>query len=350
MSGTWPIGALHGGHPMDTKNMSVLNSSSPVTALICTYNGEKYIRTTIDSLLNQTLLPRRIVVVDDASSDGTVEILQEYVREGQITLQINASNRGMCESANQAIDAMDTKYLLLIGHDDVALPERIERQVGFMNADDRLGCTGSFIYHVDESGRRIGKGVLDILSEHQLLESLRSGEPFALYAPAVMIRRQALENPRLRFRPEMWLAEDLDLWNRIAESGWLVLAQPEFLTEYRVHGKSAIGSGFVKSRRQYEYMRACLRARRGGEPEPSLEEFYRRYENMGLGERVNWYRKTFAKGLYRSAATACGGRAYVRSVGSLLMSLFLQPTYATKRLVRQAFGPVGVGRPGSLSR
>src|SRR5207249_667763 len=120
-----------------------------------------------------------------------------------------------------------------------------------------------------------------------------------LFCPAVVLRAEVLRDPKLRFRAQFWPADDIDLWNRIAEAGWQVLAQPEFLTCYRVHSTSAVTEKARHTRIQFEWVRCCLRARRAGRPEPTAEEFQLQIASMSWPARMNRHRKIQAKAACR---------------------------------------------------
>jgi hypothetical protein len=129
----------------------------------------------------------------------------------------------------------------------------------------------------------------------------------------------------------------MDLWNRIAEAGWLVLAQPEVQVQYRIHGESAVSSDFMRMRLQLEWLKTCLRARRKRQPEPNYEEFHKQWSQAGLCLRLNRTRKNVAKGLYRSGGFAVAERRHVNAAARLIASLMLAPTYASRRLFQQLY-------------
>jgi glycosyltransferase involved in cell wall biosynthesis len=312
-------------------------ASAPVTVIIACRNGAPFIRQALESCFNQTRSPEEVIVVDDASTDGSSAILDEFARAGRIRLLRNTTNLGRDLSFDRALEFVNTKYVAILDADDLALPNRLERQVAFMETHPDVGVSGSFVQYINARDERIARGVLDLLTEKDFERYVHSDEPFGLYCPAVILRAEVFKNPAFRFRKEFWPASDIDLWNRIAESGWKVLAQPEFLTAYRVHGTSAVTTGARNTRLQFEWARACMRARRQGKPEPTREQFLAERTNAPWLTRLNRWRKTEAKIAYRAAGFAFGERQQLRTLRCLAKAFCLQPLYVAHRLLMQIF-------------
>jgi glycosyltransferase involved in cell wall biosynthesis len=309
----------------------------PVTIIICCHNAAPFIRQAIESCLNQNRPAQKLVVIDDASTDGSVAVMDQYTRAGAMELIQNRHRQGRAISVNRAFETVKTKYIALLDADDVAMPGRFERQVEFMEAHPRIGCSSSFVRYINTVGTRIASGVLSLLTERDLENHLSAGEPIGLFAPAVILRAEVVKNPALRFRAAFWPADDIDLWNRIAEAGWQVLAQPEFLTAYRIHSSSIVTTDARNTRLQYEWVRACLRARRRGLREPAHDEFQRQLEAMPLTAKLNRERKVEAKVSCRAAGFALGERRFIRATLHLAKAFCLQPGYVSRRLAQQIF-------------
>lgn len=306
-----------------------------VVALIPSYNPGKFLRESVESLLIQTRPPDQIIIIDDASTDGSIDSLLELERQGRIEIRRNSENLGKAKSLNRAFEEIKADYFVLQDADDVALRNRVERQIEFMESNPRIGCSSGFVEYISSGGRKIGRGSLDLLNVSRLHEYLEGSEPFGLFCPAAIIRSETVRQPNLRFRGQFWPADDIDLWNRIAEAGWLVLAQPEEMVKYRIHGSSAVSSNFMRTRMQFEWVRACLRARRNEGPEPSHESFIQQWNSASFLHRINRSRKIAAKGFYRAGGFAVAERNHYRAAINLINAMLLDPFYSIKRLIQQ---------------
>jgi glycosyltransferase involved in cell wall biosynthesis len=306
-----------------------------VVALVPSYNAGPFLRDSVDSLIAQTRKLDQIVVIDDGSTDRSIESLTDLEQAGEIQIHRNADNFGKAKSLNRAFMEIDADYFIIQDADDIALPTRVERQIAFMEANPKLGCSCGFIEYISAKGRSIGHGSLDLLSVDRLAEYLAGDEPFGLFCPAAIIRSEAVTKAELHFRGRFWPADDIDLWNRIAEAGWLVLAQPEVVVKYRIHGSSAVSSNFLRTRMQFEWVRACLRARRGGISEPDYTQFLQQWNSAPWLRRMNRARKIAAKGFYRSGGFAVAEGAYFKAARQLFSAILLDPSYSVSRLARQ---------------
>lgn len=144
-----------------------------ISIAMATYNGAKYLSEQINSILNQTVAPNEIIIVDDCSTDGTWTILQQYAQQyNQIKLYRNAQNIGGCQSFNKAIMQCSGDYIALSDQDDVWLPEKLSILVTEIG-DNLLIHSDAVI--VDESLNVISntfkKG---LINKHSLVDYLMS--------------------------------------------------------------------------------------------------------------------------------------------------------------------------------
>src|SRR5689334_2912755 len=123
--------------------------------------------------------------------------------------------------------------------------------------------------------------VLDITTEKKFREYMVKNEVIGLLHPCVFMRRDVVEEVG-GYREAFKSANDMDLWNRISERGHLILVQPEYLMEYRIRSGSITAGKFLEVRLKYEWVRACMSARRVGLPEPDWVTFLRERDEVGF--------------------------------------------------------------------
>ena len=309
-----------------------------ISVLMSVRNGLPYVKTTVPSILGQTHKDFEFVIVDNCSTDGTRDYLQEISRtDERIKLLFNERDLGHSGGLNRGLAACRADWIARIDADDVALPDRLARQLAFVQANPKVVVTCCLAYYINEKGERKGKTALDLTTEEKFREYLARNEAIGLVHPCVFMRREVVVAVGA-YREPFGGANDIDLWNRISERGHLILVQPEYLMEYRIHS-GAISSGkYLDSRLKYEWVRACMMARRSGQAEPDWETFLQRWNSVGLLRRCNRQRKALAKMYYR-----LGGENFItskksRGAGYFALSALLQPQYALRRLMSQMFG------------
>ncbi|MEE0133391.1 MAG: glycosyltransferase family 2 protein [Treponema sp.] len=137
-----------------------------ISVAMTTYNGEKYLREQIDSILNQTYQNLEIVICDDCSTDGTFGILEEYGRrDSRIKLRRNERNLGFIKNFEQAVSLCTGDFIALSDQDDIWEPWKLEESVKNIEGYDLL-CTNSLL--VDEDGESLGYTLKDSLECHSI--------------------------------------------------------------------------------------------------------------------------------------------------------------------------------------
>ena len=129
-----------------------------------TYNGVRYLREQLDSIFAQTMLPDEVIIVDDCSTDGTVDLLEEYAKEHPIVLLKNTENLGINANFTKGIGASKGDYIFLSDQDDVWLPTKIEKTYRKLVEIERHGmpaCVSSHVYDVDANLQVYNTGVWD---------------------------------------------------------------------------------------------------------------------------------------------------------------------------------------------
>jgi glycosyltransferase involved in cell wall biosynthesis len=206
-----------------------MSSPAHVSVLLPVRDGERFLHEAIDSVLGQTLGDFELIVIDDGSSDETPTILEGYHDERLHVL--GQDGLGLVEALNRAVAASRGAYLARMDADDVSLPERLERQVAFLERHPKVALVVPGVELIDDAGRKVGEIVLpgrdDELRRRLLLRN-------PITHGAVVIRREAVERAG-GYRAAYGANEDYDLWRRLARD-WQLAAIPDLLYRYRVHG------------------------------------------------------------------------------------------------------------------
>ena len=204
-----------------------------ITVLMPVYNGEKYLAEAIESILNQTYKDFDFLIINDGSTDNSVKIIESY-NDPRIRLVKNKKNFGIVYSLNKGIDLAKGEYIARMDVDDVSLPERLEKQVAFVNYNPNIAVIGSYFNLIDKKGYYIGKIKWPIGFENNLFYVLIGNNPVG--HPGVMYRKKVVEEIG-SYHGKYAPAEDFDLWLRIYLNGYHCENIPEFLTDYRVHSE-----------------------------------------------------------------------------------------------------------------
>jgi glycosyltransferase involved in cell wall biosynthesis len=196
------------------------------------YNSEAFVSQTITSVLNQTHPNWELLLIDDCSTDSTIKIANKFISENNtIKLLVNETNQGAAISRNKGILAAKGDYVAFLDADDLWKPEKLEKQLAFMQKENCDVCFSSY-EQIDETGKSLNKLVkaLPILTYKKYLKSNYIGNLTGMYNVKALGK---ITSPNLRKRQD-WL-----LWlNAIKTSGKPAKSVQESLAFYRVRDNS----------------------------------------------------------------------------------------------------------------
>lgn len=215
------------------------NEKPLVSVVMPAYNAEKTIKEAIESILNQTYKNFEFIIVNDGSTDRTLNIIESYAKKDRrIAVLNNGKNCGIAATRNNGTKKAKGKYIAVHDADDISLPDRLEKQKEFLEKNPAVGVVGSFLEIFDDKTKRI-IGVRKYPKEDKKLRKMIFFVcPIA--QPAAMIRKEAFD--KIGFYDEKYPpSEDIDLWFRIGEKYKFSNIQKS-LVRYRYNPKSATGS------------------------------------------------------------------------------------------------------------
>jgi hypothetical protein len=204
-----------------------------VTVLMTVYNGLPYLFEAIESILNQTYTDFEFLIVDDASTDGSVEVIQSY-RDTRIRLVRNSVNLGQAQSLNRGLEEADGDYVARLDQDDRSHPDRLAEQVSAFENKPSLSIVGTWGRRIDGHGKPTGDRRGTVNNRGDFIGQLLVRRCPFLH-PSIMFRRWPILEVG-GYDPTFAPAEDYELWTRLAAKGMHAFVIPQTLVEFRVHG------------------------------------------------------------------------------------------------------------------
>lgn len=199
-----------------------------VSVLMPVYNCENYILEAVESILQQTYFNFELLIIDDCSTDGTVDIIKS-LNDDRIQLHVKLKNSGYTNSLNYGLQIANGKYIARMDGDDISLPKRFEKQVTYLEANDDVVVCGSALEIINKNT------VINFKEFNQDIKGkLLCGNHIA--HPSVMMRKEVFVKNGLTYDIDKEPAEDFDLWVRMLKFGKLYNFK-EVLLKYRVHEK-----------------------------------------------------------------------------------------------------------------
>lgn len=210
-----------------------------VSVIMSNYNTpEEYLRSAIESILNQTYINFEFIITDDCSTDNSLSIIESY-KDKRIKILRNEENLGITKSLNKCLDVAKGEFVARMDGDDISLPERFEKQVEFLQSHpDHIVCGTGVELIGDWQTRHSNKHICRTIPDK---ESFRIHLLFGNYPnivhPTAMFNRNLLIKYNISYNENYRLAQDYRMWvscSEVAECANI----PETLLNYRIHGKA----------------------------------------------------------------------------------------------------------------
>jgi len=235
-----------------------------VSVLMPVRDGAGFLEQALDSVLSQTFADLELVVVDDGSSDDTPRILSRYAAADRRVRVLSQAGQGHCAALNAGLAVVAAPLVARLDADDVAVADRLERQVAHLHSHPESVVVGGWAELIDGEGRAFATDRTPA-TDAAIRAALEDGQS-PIYHPAATLRTAALRRLggyRQAFQP----SEDVDLWLRLAEGGTLANLQTVVL-RYRVHPGQVSLTQLRTATIGTLAACAAARARRGGAPDP----------------------------------------------------------------------------------
>lgn len=198
-----------------------------VSVVIPTYNGEKYIKKAVESVQNQTYQNMEIIIVNDSSSDNTLEILLGLSREDpRVIIETNETNLGFVRSLNKGVENARGKYIARLDDDDVWFnPRKTEKQVEFLEKNEDYVLVGGGMIKVDSNNREFGR----YLFPEQDRDIRRAILVDNLFVHSTVIFRKDAWEKAGKYNDKFGFFADLDLWLKLGRLGKFYSFQEYFV-------------------------------------------------------------------------------------------------------------------------
>lgn len=204
---------------MDSKNL--------ISVLLPVYNGEKYIKEAILSILNQTYTDFEILILDDGSEDNTLSIIREF-RDKRIKV-FHEIHKGLAYQLNKGVAFAEGRYIARMDSDDLSLPERFIRQIEYLKQNEDIGLAGTNFFHMNEKGAILEKKRMP--EYHEDIEYMMPVTASVLH-PTIMTYRSILQ--RYKYDETKVHSEDHALFLKLLINGIKMYNVQEYLFNYRI--------------------------------------------------------------------------------------------------------------------
>lgn len=311
-----------------------------LTIAICVYNAEKYIEQTLSSLLHQSVSDFNLMIVNDCSTDCTIEVIKDFFRKYPrhyelVNLQ---KNQGIAYARQAALERATTKYLLYIDADDLLDTTIIEKLYKKIESDSNLMAVTCWSQFIDMNGKKLMGGTyLGVRDKEEFMTKAEAGKLFFMPIHTIFDRDVAIKSGgfatkgffegKPRYQD---YCEELDLWTRMSDfysEGKYFTTIPEALYYYRK--STGLSSNHFNMILKMRYTKCNVRRRRAGKENLTFVEFY---NSLGESEIKALKREAFAADSLRNGAIFLKRGNILKGPWLLLRSFIAKPSYFFDKL------------------
>jgi len=239
-----------------------MKSKPKISVVMTIFNAEKYLRETIESILNQTFRDFELIAVNDKSTDSTLTIIKEFMKKDKrIVLVNNKRNLGPTTSLNVGLKNTRGDYIAISDHDDVSLPNRLKTEYDFLEKNKDIFLVGSGAININEKGSELS--VFHPITDFNKINKVIPINP-CFYHPTIMFRNEQ----GIKYRDKISYAQDRDFYLNLLSKNKKLTNIPDILVKYRIHS-----SQLSTSKRGQQYLFS-----------EKAKEFYRQREKFGKDE------------------------------------------------------------------
>ncbi len=204
------------------------------------YNSVRFVAKAVESVLSQSFTDFELIIVNDASTDGSEEVLNSF-NDDRIKLLINKQNMGIVYSRNRGLREARGRFVAPFDSDDIAVPEKFMKQIDFLKKSPGFGMVGSWVRMIDGEGKLM-KEKWKLPAKPYLIPAIMLFRNYFVQS-TIVARREAI--PPGGYKTGYDVVEDYKMWIEIAKN-YRIWNLPEYLVNYRVHKMSAINIDTIR--------------------------------------------------------------------------------------------------------
>jgi len=204
--------------------------NTDISVILPFYNCEKYLESAVKSVLNQTFSNFELLLLNDASTDNSEELVCKLFLDKRISYYKNKQRQGLAKNLNLLVNKAKSEIIARMDGDDISDKNRFLKQFTFLRDNPNISLVGSFIKEINEDGELVRLRNLP-QCDVEIRKVALNYNPFA--HPSVMFRKKDIVEVG-GYREEFPRGQDYDLWLRLIYAGYKVANIPEYLTHYRI--------------------------------------------------------------------------------------------------------------------
>ena len=316
--------------------MSKINK---ISIIIPCYNAEKFLENTIKSVLNQTYKNFNLYLVDNGSKDKSLSIMKKYkFKDERIFIVKNKKKTPKGKSINNLLKKINTKWVSILDADDLYFKNKIKEQVNFLQKNNKVKHLSCLAAYTLDGKKTFAMTNNPFKNLNSCFEIIKRGKNIGLAATGVIFDKNiVLKIGGIRYK--YWPSDDLDLSNRIAESGHIVYSIPKTLMMYRMSDNSSMATltSFIDGKKKAGWVKHSLIQRNNFKKEISFRKYLKTERNKNIFSSASNFFEDCSDYFYRQTIVHILNKNFILIVLYLLSSFFCNPLRFFSRVTKRIY-------------
>jgi len=314
------------------------DAAPTLSVVMPAFNAERYIGRAIESILDQTYADLELIIYMDAPTDDTVEVARRHAEhDDRVRILENDQNVGVSVGLNRAVATARGSFIGRMDADDIAVPNRFERQMELIQSNPEIAIVGSDAVHINSDDEVLGLSIAGPRSIEDFHQRRQRGELTLVLDGTAVMRREVFDLVG-GYDPEMPIAQEVDLHSRMAAHG-AVVAIDEPLLLYRLHPDSRVATRFFEGRNMHRFVLARDRGLQRGETPLTFSAYLENQRSMTLLERTRIRLSDLAHYHYRTSGVYLAEGRKGAALVSLAKAFAANPRFVTQRAWQRRLSP-----------
>ncbi len=305
-----------------------------ISVILPVFNGEKYLREAVKSILAQSFTDFELIIIDDGSIDKSSETIDSF-NDPRISVLKNEKNMGLIYSLNRGLSEAKGKYIARMDGDDTACVDRLKTQSEFMESNPEIGLCGTF---VKRFGSILRRGLLKLPVSN---DEIKANSLFfcSFVHPTVMFKRELFVKNDLKYSQDFKGTEDYNLWVEMIDKGVKTANIPKPLLKYRISDWSVSGNIFFNEKKFQERLKLISeiqeKAFKSAFPGMEFEtdthsliykmRFHTEFLKIGDIKNISKWLKTLVE--YNKVSRYCDEKVFEKAVSQIFYHVCSHATY-----------------------
>ena len=317
------------------------NFQPTLSVAMSVFNGERYLAEAIESVLLQSFTDFELIIVNDGSTDNSGPLARTYAAKDARIVLIEQNNQGLPAALNRAFRAARSKLVVRMDADDLMMPDRLERQLCFMNEHPEVSVGCSYALLIDANGRAFAKSKPSV----DLQQAWMARNPDAVVNinhAATIIRKEhllAVGGYDVSYR----FAEDRELWGRLFTCGYSIAVQPEILHKSRLHSGSMTVGPLRRNEITCQFIDHNIVRRMEGKANLPFDEFVRWRQSRSRMQKIRFWMRVSASIFYKKATRHFAEKNWIRLALYAALAIALSPSRVSQQIagkLRTGYHPI----------